>query len=40
MTPADEARFIARWTVGTEITAIGRPLGIPRGTVSVAKPIR
>jgi hypothetical protein len=36
MTPTEEARFIARWNVGTEITAIGRPLG----TVSVAKPIR
>jgi len=40
MTPTEEARFIARWNVGTEITAIGRPLGIPHGTVPMAKPIR
>jgi hypothetical protein len=34
MTPADEARFIELWTQGLESAAIGRQLGIPRGTVA------
>jgi hypothetical protein len=34
MTPADEATFIELWNAGTETAAIGRQLGIPRGTVS------
>jgi hypothetical protein len=33
MTPAEEARFIALWTAGTETAAIAQALGIPRGTV-------
>jgi hypothetical protein len=34
MTPAEEARFIELWNTGTEQAAMGRQLGIPRGTVS------
>jgi uncharacterized membrane protein YebE (DUF533 family) len=34
MTLVDEATFIALWTQGLESAAIGRQLGIPRGTVS------
>jgi hypothetical protein len=33
MTPAEEARFIALWTAGTETAAIAQALGIPLGTV-------
>jgi DNA-binding transcriptional MocR family regulator len=33
MTPAEEARFIALWTAGTETAAMAQALGIPRGTV-------
>jgi hypothetical protein len=34
MTSADEARFIQLWQQGVDSAAIGRQLGIPRGTVS------
>jgi hypothetical protein len=33
VTPADETRFIALWTAGTETAEIAQQLGIPRGTV-------
>ena len=33
MTPTDEATFIALWTAGLDSAAIGRRLGIPKGTV-------
>jgi DNA-directed RNA polymerase specialized sigma24 family protein len=34
MTPAEQqAKFIAPWTEGLEITALAQRLGIPKGTV-------
>jgi hypothetical protein len=34
MTPTEEARFIALWQAGIPSAAMGRTLGLPRGTVA------
>jgi hypothetical protein len=33
--PADETRFIALWTAGTETAEIAQQLGIPRGAIGL-----